>query len=402
MLVFKNAFLLDGTGSDPVAGATIVVEGKKITQVGKDISFPAGAQVIDLQGKPLLPGFSDAHTHMGGSDRLDRPGLTGRFGSYDYAENREAALNWGVTTVRSAGDFTPEILAYRDEVNNGKIRSPRVLASGRMIQVNGGHPAFTVFFANPEVIDNACVLVNDNTDIELEIKKLAEAGADWIKAFISDDNKMHYPSAAPRLSNKQLRRIADAAHKYGKVLMVHVDDIGNMIEAINIGADSVEHTINVGTSDHEVTDEVFKLLASRNIWVVPTMVATKNHDGSIPGAPLVYQTLEKALRRMVQAGVKIGVGCDSGIPFVPYGECVHIEMELLTTVGMSPLAVITAATGGNAKMFHKDDVFGTIEPGKAADLVVLGANPLEDIKNTRDIRMVLRDGRVVVDKLLSI
>lgn len=140
----------------------------------------------------------------------------------------------------------------------------------------------------------------------------------------------------------------------------------------------------------------------KGVWVVPTMVATKNHDGSIPCAPLVYQTLEKALRRMVQAGVKIGVGCDSGIPFVPYGECVHIEMELLTTVGMSPLTVITAATGGNAKMFHKDDVFGTIEPGKAADLVVLGANPLEDIKNTRDIRMVLRDGRVVVDKLLSI
>jgi imidazolonepropionase-like amidohydrolase len=401
MLVFKNAFLIDGTGGDPVQGAAVAVDGKKIVQVGKDISWPEGAWVIDLQGKPLLPGFSDAHTHIGGSDRLDRPGLTGRFGSYDYAKNREAALNWGVTTVRSAGDFTPEILTYRDAVNRGRIRSPRILASGRMIQANGGHPAFTVFLSDQSVIDNACILLNDNTDIEAEIKKLAEAGVDWIKAFLSDDNKMQYPNTAPRLSNGQLRRIAVAAHQCGKPLMVHVDDIGNLAEALAIGADSVEHAVNVATSDHEISDEVLTSLTSRDVWVVPSMVATKNHDGSVTGAPLVYPALEKAIRRMVQAGVKIGVGCDSGIPFVPYGECVHTEMELLTAVGLSPLAAITAATGGNAKMFRREDVFGTVEPGQAADLVVLGANPLADIKNTRDIKMVLRDGKVVVDNFLS-
>jgi len=400
MLCLKNAFLVDGTGQNPQEGVTVVVQGKTIVQVGRDITIPEDAQVIDLKHKPLLPGFSDAHTHLGGSDSLDRPGLTSRFANYNYAQNREAALEWGVTAVRSAGDFTPEILEFRDEVNEGKFRSPRILACGRFIQAQNGYPGYAVFSADQNILDNAMVLVNDQTDIEAEVKKLVEAGVDFIKTVISDDNKMDYPNSVPRLSNEQLKRIADAAHKYGKRLMVHVDDLKDMAEAIAIGADTIEHIISVGSSNHELTDELLKTLTSRDVWVVPTMIAIKNHD-AMPGIPPVYATLEKVVREFIKAGVKIGVGCDSGIPFVPYGECVHLEMELLTEAGMSPLAAITAATGGNAKMFGQEHFFGTVEPGKAADLVVLGSNPLQDIKNTRDIKMVLRDGRIVVDKLLN-
>ncbi|NLO97782.1 MAG: amidohydrolase family protein [Peptococcaceae bacterium] len=400
MLVFKNALLIDGTGQSPCEGITVIIEGKKITQVGKDLPIPEGAQVIDLKGQVLLPGFSDAHTHIGGSDRLDRPGLSGRFDSYDYAQNREAALQWGVTTVRSAGDFTPEILEFRDEVNQGKIRSPRIIACGRFIQAQDGHPGYTVFAADQNILDNAMVLVNEQTDIEAEVKKLVDAGVDFIKTFISDDNKMDYPNSVPRLSNEQLKRIADTAHKYGKRLAIHVDDLKDMADAVTIGADTIEHTINVGSTYHELTDDLLKALTSREVWVVPSMIATKNHD-VMPNIPPVYDKLKEVIRKFIQAGVKIGVGCDSGIPFVPYGECVHLEMELLTEVGMSPLAAITAATGGNAKMFGQDHIFGTVEPGKAADLVILGSNPLQDIKNTRDIKMVLRDGRIVVDNLLS-
>jgi imidazolonepropionase-like amidohydrolase len=114
-----------------------------------------------------------------------------------------------------------------------------------------------------------------------------------------------------------------------------------------------------------------------------------------------WADLQTAVKRMIDAGVKIGVGCDSGIPFIPYGECVHTEMELLTEVGYSPLQAITAATGGNAEMMGTADKVGTIMSGKAADLVVLGGNPLDDIRKTRDIKLVLRDGEVVVDHLFG-
>ena len=403
MFVIKNAYLIDGTGADPLPGAIVIVDGKTISQVGKSLPVPEGAQVIDLKGKPLLPGFSDAHTHMGGCSILERTGALSRFDSYDYAENRESALRWGVTAVRSAGDFTPDILEFRDDVNAGKMRSPRMLACGRFFQAKGAHPLSTVYADDPVIAENACVIIDEGTDVSAEVDKLADLGVDWIKVMASDDNKLKYPDTrTPTLSDEQLRSISDAAHKRSLPVMAHVDDIGDLIRVVNAGVDTVEHMINVATSDHDMTGDVLKLLTGRDVWVVPTLVATKIQDGGITGAPLVWPALQIAAARMIEAGVRIGVGCDSGTPFIPFGECVHMEMELLTGVGYTPLQAITAATGDNAKMMRMSHVFGTVAPGLAADLVVLGSDPLEDIKNTRDIRMVLREGAVVFDNLLSI
>ena len=402
MLALKNAFLIDGTGAGPISGATVLIEGKAISAAGSAVPIPERAQVIDLGGKTLLPGFSDAHVHMGGNASLDRPSKSSRFTSYDYAEHREAALRWGITAVRSAGDFTPDIIEFRNDVNAGMCHSPRVLACGRFMQAKGGHPLSSVYFDDPDIAKEMCVVIDEGTDIDAEVGKLYELGVDWIKTVIADDNKFKYPDTKiPRLSNEQLCVLVDAAHRRGLPVMAHVDDINDLVDAVNVGVDTIEHTINVATSAHEMTDEVLKLLTGRDVWVVPTLVATKIHEGSVAGAPPVWPALQLAARRMVEAGVQLGVGCDSGIPFVPFGECVHIEMELLAEVGLSPLQVITAATGNNAKMMRASDIFGTVAAGQAADLVVLGSNPLDDIKNTRDIRMVLRDGAVVIDNLLS-
>jgi len=402
MLAFEHATVIDGTGAAPVRNVTVIIKDKKISAVGVGIPIPSCACVLDLKGRFLLPGFSDVHTHLGGSARFDRPPHTGRFVSYDYAEHREAALCWGVTTVRSAGDFMPDILEIREAANSGAIRSPRIVTAGRMIQARNGHPGYTVLFQDPAVMEHELVFVDEDSNLEDVVKQLSDQGVDWIKLVISENNVMDFPNKVPRLSNVQLRRLTEAAHKYGKPVMAHVDDISGMKDAALCGVDTIEHTLNAAVpTAHTMTDEVLKLLLDRKIWVVPTMVATKYHDGNVKAAPLSFPDLKSAVHSMIESGVRLGVGCDSGIPLVPYGLCLHEEMELLCQAGMSPLSAISAATGGNAKLLGKEREFGTVTIGQDADLVILERNPLENIQNTRSISMVLRSGEIVVDRFLS-
>ena len=401
MLALVNTSMFSGKADRLENGITVLIKDDRIEAAGRDLPLPEGVHVLDLTGHFLIPGLIDAHTHLGSSSSPERQANAGRFATYDYGQNCSCALAWGVTTVRSAGDYTPDIFEFRDAVDRGEIVAPRVLAAGRVFQAKDGHPGHTVYFSHPDILSHVCIEVTDSTDIDFEVSRLVKEGADWIKAFISDDDKMNCGREIPRLSNAQLRHIVEAAHRWGKPVMMHTDDIGDMRDAALAGADTIEHTINTGTTDHEMTDELLDILTARGTWVVPTMIATKCFDDLDPSAPHVFPALQKAVGRMVEAGVRLGVGCDSGIPFVPYGECEHLELELLVNAGMTPATVLRAATFGNAEMLGIGHICGTIAPGLAADLVVLGKNPLADIRNTRDIRLVLRDGKVVVDRMLS-
>lgn len=401
MFALINARIIDGNGHKPIENATLLIDGTRIKEFGAGITVPGGISVIDLKGKTLLPAFSDAHTHLGGTDLLTRPGLGSRDTTYDYALNSVNLLRWGVTTVRTAGDFMPDIVSFKGDVASKQLCAPRVLTAGRMFVAQGGHPLDTVYFGDESIRDNACVVCSENTDIDAEVKTLAAAGVDWIKAFISTMNKMDYPNSVPRLSNGTLKKIADAAHRYGKPVMVHVEGPSDIEEAMDIGVESIEHTIGTGAANFDISDSLLTKLADSKTFVVPTMSAIKSHDGSLKGAELVYPHLEKAVKKMIDAGVRVGVGCDSGIPFLPYGESVHTEMELLVGAGMSPMGAICAATKGNAELFRAHADLGSVEAGKLADLVVVGADPLKNICNTRQVELVIKEGRVVFDRMLA-
>lgn len=400
MLVLKDAVLVDG-GSAQLGN--MLIQGEIILESGPGCPIPEEAQVLDLKGSYVIPGLIDAHTHLGGSASFERPPHTGRFVSYDYAQHREAALEWGVTAVRSAGDFMPDIVEIRNLASSGQIRSPRIQTAGRMIQAPGGHPWNTVFFQNPETAAHELIFAGPDTDLELEVAKLADEGVDWIKLYISEDDVTRWPQKLPRLSDDQLRQATCAAHSLGKAVMAHVDNFDGMRLAVEVGADSIEHVLNNGANHGLTPDEtLLRQLVDKNIWVVPTMTATKYHDGSIPQAQPIMPWLMDGVGKLIQAGVRLGVGCDSGIPLVPYGQCVHEELELLCQAGMTPEQALSAATRGNAELLGWEGQAGILAPGGWADLVVLGSDPRTDISHTQDIQMVLQGGHVVIDRLLNL
>ena len=397
MFALKNAVLIDGTGKKPIPQCTILMEHGKFKEIGTDIPVPSGAMVMDLQGKTVIPGLIDAHVHISGSSRLDRPGMSHLVPSYDFAEMREGCLRWGVIAVRSCGHFMEETLAFRDGVNNGTIeRSPRVCLSGPMFQSRGGHPCYTVFMSDPEVEQDACAVIDDDTQIEPIIRQSKEQGVDFTKIFYAHLNKMDYPNPVPRISKQKLKEIIDISHQYGLSVTVHVDCPAEMLDAVQCGADCIEHMIGAGELENKISDELIDLTKKSGAVVDPTMISIKRFD-PMGSAPSIWDAVKEAVRKCYDAGIPMAVGCDAGIPFVPFGEAVHDEMACLNEAGISPLEVITMATGGNARLLKMEDRIGTIEPGKDADLIVLGKDPLEDIRNTKTIQLVVSKGKIVTD-----
>lgn len=397
MLALKNVNLIDGTGREPVPGCTILVEHGQFQAIGKDILIPQQAAVIDLQGKTVIPGLIDAHVHISGSSRLDRPGMSHLTQSYDFAEMREGCLRWGVIAVRSCGHFMEETLRFREGVENGSIeRSPRVCLSGPMFQAPGGHPCYTVFMSDPEVEKDACAIMEEDTPIEPIIRSSKEQGADFTKIFYAHLNKMDYPNTVPRLSEKKLKEIIDVSHQYGLSVTVHVDCPAEMEDAVRFGADCIEHMIGAGELENTLSDELIEMTKKSGAVVDPTMISIKRFD-PMGSAPSIWEAVKEAVWKCYKAGIPMAVGCDAGIPFVPFGEALHDEMACLNEAGISPLDVITMATGQNAKLLKMDDRIGTIEPGKDADLIVLEKDPLEDIRNTKTIELVLSKGKIVTD-----
>ncbi|MDR3331295.1 MAG: amidohydrolase family protein, partial [Synergistaceae bacterium] len=309
MLAFKNANLIDGSGRPPVGGAAILIDGDKFAAVGPSAEIPSDAVIIDLRGKTVIPGLSDAHIHIGGSSGLDRPGMSGRKESYDFVEMRENCLRWGVLTVRTCGQFMDEALAFRDEVKAGTAAaSPRVLVSSAMYQAPQGHPCYTVFGSEPKIEQNACVIVTDDLDIEASVQASAEAGVDFIKTFYAHLNKMNYPHPVPRLSCEALRRIVDAAHSNGLKVAAHVDSPPELADALKCGVDFIEHLIGVGETETELTAALVEQARAAGTIIVPTMISILRFD-PLGSAKPVWEPLKKAVKQLYDGGVRLAVGC---------------------------------------------------------------------------------------------
>lgn len=394
----KNVHLVFGTAGTAEKTVNILIENGKFTQIGENTAIPDKAMVIDGSGLTALPGLIDMHSHIGGSTDPAYPASGSRKETYDYVRAREGFLRWGVTTVRSCGDHTDDILSFREDEKAGKVLAPRIVCCGPYIQNPDGHPWGTVFFKDEKLKEKAIVFVDTDAPIEEQVDRVAEKGVDFIKVFYSDLDLIRNMQDAPRMPEEKLKRVIESAHRNGLKCACHTDGPLGMLAAARAGADTIEHMINVGNTEKlEITEEMIRVLKENKTVVDPTLIATYNAAGDSYGD--LCRAAEEDVGILYHAGIPIAVGCDSGIPCSEFGESIHDEMMCLHHAGIPAAEVIKLATIGNAKILGMDDRIGSIEPGKEADLVLVKGDPAADLACTRNIVLVMKQGRIVRDEL---
>jgi imidazolonepropionase-like amidohydrolase len=376
-------------GERVIPTASVVIKGDRIVEVGAKILVPAGARAIDLRDYTVIPGLIDLHTHV--TYYWDRaPGTTplkqGRRRTPDEAAdaavaNAKLTLESGVTTIRDLGASGGADILLRDRVATGTVVGPRMFVAGRGISAGrGGGPA-------PEAM-------------RAEVDTRVTTGSDWIKVYASRGS-FDSVDTTQTLTFEQMKAIVDAAHAAGRKVAIHSYGASGVKDAVRAGADSIEHGIEL---DDETLAEMVK---RRTVWV-PTIdhnqyyVDAKDDYGFTPEAVLgLHEYIAKnldATRRAFKAGVRLGMGSDA--VFTSFGQNTR-ELEWFVKAGMSPEQALATASTTSAELLGRGESLGRIKAGFLADLVAVEGDPLKDITSvTKRVRWVMKDGAVVVDKVV--
>lgn len=401
LTVILGARLIDGSGAEPIEDAIIVVEGTRIRAAGPRASIPVpkGGQRIDATGKTVMPGLVDLHVHYFG----DRAEVERKF---------RTQLRFGVTTVRSIGADDQVQMAAIADGRARKIPAPRLYTAGLGLTHPKGHPLALPYVRRPATVEEAAAAVSE----------LAEQKVDFIKMWVESKY-----GALPKITPEIREAVMREAAKRHIPAVAHIYDEADFLHLAGLGLTDFLHTVR----DKEPMDEAFlDLCKSKGISFAPTLsVIERNwffgehpellNDPEIRAAlePGILADAEKPetrqrmldnpdlaklkeelrraqrfVKQMADNGVTLVLGSDSGAGAIPPGWGTHREMQLMAAAGLSPMEVIQIATRHGAERLGNKN-FGVIAEGKIADLLLLGANPLEDISNTRKIERVMQAGK---------
>ncbi len=402
--VIIGARIIDGNGGEPLTDGVIVIRGELIEAVGpaSSTAVPDDAQVIDATGRTVLPGLADMHVHVG------QGGWDGTTADLlGFQRYLDALLYAGVTTVLTLGDPGPHIHQLHDEIEAGRVSGPKVYFAGPLL--DGPEPAW------PE----STYAISSVPQMQGYVRKLKAAGVHVIKGYsgLSDEMIVHLVEAAAR---EGLPTIVDVWGRNGSV-----------------GTASTGITAFAHLGDSEVTDEAIEVMVRESVATITTASLSEararwqERGGDFETAPLVgtvtppwvfepltdvvirgqgtsygsgwddqLQTVLENAKRMFDAGVLLVAGTDTPAPGLFFGEGLHRELELLVDAGLTPLQAIGTATRNAAVLMQADD-WGTLEPGKRADLLIVDGNPASRIADTRNIFMVVQRGDVVDRQLLE-
>lgn len=410
--IFTHATVLDGTADmEPRPNATVVVNDEgRIAAIGaaEEIVPPANAQEIDLKGAYLVPGLVNLHVHLCGSGKPTSAGAAGDLidkvvgnpiGMWYLRriikKHAQQQLASGVTTVRSVGDPGFADVDVRDAINAGKYQGPRLLTSGVGVTVPNGHGAglFAHIAKTPE---QAREIVRDCFARKCDLVKL------FITGGVFDAEKEGEPGVL-RMSPEIAAAAVDEAHKLGMATAAHIESAEGVRVGLEAGVDTIEHGA-------DLTPELIALFKENGVGRSSSLTCTvspalpfveldpeKTHSTEIQkvNGNIVYKGIVHAAQAALEAGIPVGLGTDSACPYVTHYDMWREVVYFERIVGAPRKLALHTATLGNARILGLGDETGSIEVGKAADLIVLDENPLENLEALRRIKMVMARGKLV-------
>ncbi len=390
-ILLRPARVFDGTTMH--ADWRVLVKGERIVAVGNDV-VAAGAREIDLADTTLVPGLIEGHSHLflhpynetRWDDQVLHESIALRTARAVTAAR--ATLMAGFTTVRDLGTEGAGFadVGLKQAIDEGIVPGPRMLVATRAIVASGayGPKGFEPGVEVPQGAEEAT-----GEDMVRAVRRQIAAGADVVKLY-ADYRWRPGEDRRPTMSESELRAAAAAAHDAGRSVAAHATTEEGMRRSIAAGVDTIEH-------GYGGTKEVFRAMKDRGIALCPTLAATdavaryEGWDGREPAPPAV-ELSRAAFKAARAANVTICAGGDVGV--FAHGDNVR-ELELMQDAGMPAREVLMAVTSVNARAFRIDDRIGAIRAGLLADLVAVRGDPSADIRALRQVRMVMKGGRVV-------
>ncbi len=409
IMIIYNVTLIDIINSLPRNNVAIIINENNIdniiavnnsnnrSSIDEFIKNNPHASLINTTGKYLIPGLIDMHAHVAGV-------LKNSFNYSLAVETLSTLLNYGVTTIRNPGGPTEQSIDLREEVSSSEIHGPQILTAGELLN------------SPQELIPFVEKKVSTEEEIRTEVKRQANMGVDFIKLYVG---------LTPNLVSAAI----DEAHLNGIRVIGHLYST-SWADAANMGIDYLTHGVPVdpntlsdennsifktntvvGPFDHfswlELVDlnsqevsEMVESLSRNNVTVDPTLSIYEAMLSDHPNSKYLWSKIMGLTKKMYDNDVNILAGTDIPNFGLMPGKSLHHELELLVGTGIPQHEVIRIATINAAKSLELDDEIGTIELNKQADMVILSSNPLEDIRNTQDIHMVINNGKIIDNTLL--
>lgn len=399
-----NGILLNGMEDmEPVSGKVILVEGEQIAAIVDKDSDLSGYEVVDLGGKYIMPGLINLHIHLPATGKPKKKesdpkklvrifttnGFTRKILKAVCLKTAQMQLKSGVTTVRTVGGVLDTDSQIRDDIEAGKTLGPRILAANAAVSVEGGHMAGSLAFV-AESAEHAAELV----------RQIAADKPDLIKLMITGgvlDATVKGEPGVLKMPPEYVKAACEEAHKHGLSVAAHVESPEGVRVALENGVDTIEHGA-------KADDKMISLFQEKKAALVATLSPALPYalfDPSVShttemsqyNGKVVFEGIIDCARKCLDNHIPVGLGTDTGCPFITHYDMWRELFYFHKYCGVSNRFALYTATRRNAEIAHVDDITGTIEAGKCADMIVTKNNPLEDLTALREVDMVIARGK---------